>query len=244
MTIPQPARSFHLGVDLVGIVIGLMWIRCSRRLRAAEARATLASGFSNSATGQLTDANRVIRSLEETVADTSRLLTDALGTIGVLEQRMADADLQRDVALATCRSSHARIGELELHALDVETQLAVAQQAGADLEARLAAATVSIDPEERLKFWLARDQTIADLEARLRLPEPTPADLVLLDAATRPERLQDAAVAVPEGCRVETVRYHAQTRVRGPGGKFVRLAGQVEPSNDFVVGRDRKEGWA
>nr|WP_321985348.1 hypothetical protein [uncultured Lichenicoccus sp.] len=205
----------------LGIVSGcwaLTVVGFTTRLRVARAShaaaAALSASYADNAIRDLDAANAVIASLRDTLADTSRLLTDAQGTIGVLEQHLADADLQRDVALATCRSSHARIGELELHALDVETQLAVAQQ------------------------------EITNLEARLRLPEPSPADLVLLDAAARPERLQDGPVAVPDGCRVETVRYHAQTRVRGPGGKFVRLTGQVEPSNDFVVGRDRKDGWA
>ncbi len=65
--------------------------------------------------------------------------------------------------------------------------------------------------------------TIATLEARLTLPEPTPADLVLLDAAVRPERLTDAPVAVPEGCRVEVMRYRPHAVLRGPRGRFVRL---------------------
>lgn len=200
---------------MAALIVTFVRLRIARR-HYAELQESFAQGGRGFRiqTAKLTEANGVIHSLQATVADTSRLLTDAQGTIGLLEQRMADADLQRDVALTGFRTAQERIREIEMHAIDLETQLAVSHQA------------------------------VADLEARLRLPEPGPADLVLLDAATRPERLQDAPVAVPEGCRVETVRYHAQTRVRGPGGKFVRLAGQVEPSNDYVVGRDRKDGWA
>ena len=143
-----------------------------RRWHAATERAEGNARFAKGAIEQLTAANAVIRSLEATVADTSRLLTDAQGTIAALEEHVGHADLQRDVALAASRAAQAMI---------------------------------------------------ADLEARLTLPEPTPADLVLLDAAVRPERLTDAPVAVPEGCRVEVMRYRPHAVLRGPRGRFVRL---------------------
>lgn len=200
---------------MTALIVTFVRLRIARRHYAElqESFAQGARGF-RIQTAKLTEANGVIHSLQTTVADTSRLLTDAQGTVTLLEQRLADADLSRDVALAGFRTAQERIREIEMHAIDMETQLAAAHA------------------------------SVADLETRLRLPDPTPADLVLLDAAARPERLQDGPVAVPEGCRVETVLHRPQTVVRGPGGKFVRLAGQVEPSNDFVVGRDRKDGWA
>ena len=215
---------------MVALIVMFARLRTARR-HYAELQESFAQGgrkFRIQA-AMLSDAQGVIRSLEATVADTSRLLTDAQGTIAVLEEHVSHADLQRDVALAAGRASHARIDELERRAIDLETRLAVAQRAVSEKTSEVSSLRQNIsNRDDRIVSYAeqlaAAREIIADLEARLRLPEPGPADLVLLDAEVHPERLTDAPVDVPEGCRVETVRYHAQTRVRGPGGKFISLA--------------------
>ena len=229
---PNLVLALHLAVDVALIGQVVIAQRYRRRLHAAQDRlnstlaqlereeqrsASLASDLDH-VQHRLRDANGVIRSLEETCANTSRLLTDAQGTIGTLE----------------------------MHAVDLETQLAASQQAVADERAVNDVFANRIDEDGQ--HIDALKQSVADLEARLRLPEPTPADLVLLDAASRPERLQDAPVAVPDGCRVETVLHRPQTVLRGPKGKFMKVVvgtqGERSAAEEFTVGRDRKEGWA
>nr|WP_321986162.1 hypothetical protein [uncultured Lichenicoccus sp.] len=152
-------------------------------------------------------------------ASAVRQLTEANGVIRSLEGTIADTGRLLTAAQGT-------ITLLEQHIADVDLQRDVA----------LAVSRRYAD-------------TVSELEARLRLPELTDADLVLLDAEVRPNGLTDGPVAVPEGCRVEVMPYRPHAILRGPGGRFVQKVvigpqGERTPADDYPVGRDRKDGWA
>ena len=159
------------------------------------------------------------------------------------------------------------LAALALHLIVLVTLGALVLRARRRLRAAEAHAALSASyADSAVRQLTEANGVIRSLEATgasLRPAEPGPADLVLLDAAVRPGRLTDAPAAVPDGCRVETVRHRPQTVLRGPGGRFVRAAatptadgqsgqGQpnvptpIPPASAVVVasGGDWKHGWA